>query len=272
MNKKGLALLLALIMALALPLTAFAASTDAPAAADPVDTLSDALVDEIAPAAEDLTIASADADLAGIVAAYSVGDEAPGATMEEAEAAGLTDTAAPAESAEGQTVGEAAAAMKKYIFMKVEDPAAIAAMIADGCSFTYALVEDSKGTVYIQVDIEKNPQIFNYEVFRDLVDELYAREKEVMAANSDGSVDYLMAYEHIAGELAMHAIMYAATNEIIRLTGIDSGKIVDLYNAARVADLDYNESRLPGGMIIAFGKLIIALIRWNFFKILTIFG
>ena len=174
--------------------------------------------------------------------------------------------AAPAKASDGSmTFASLGELMGRYIFVKIDNADQVADLIAESCEFNYTVIDGGHGTVFIRVDIEKNPEIFNYAVFRRLVEDLYAKQGEEMLRNGDGSVDYLMSYEHIAGELALHAIIYAASSELLRL-GVNNGTLLSLYRSAAQADLNVNEARLPGQVISAFGKLLINTVNYNLFK------
>ena len=97
--------------------------------------------------------------------------------------------------------------------------------------------------------VELYPQLFNAGVFDETVQKL----SEAQAAEqTDGMT--LMSYEHIAGELALHAAAYAVT---YMLGGDQDGSMFhSFYESARIADLNVDESRLPSGVLAFFGKLI----------------
>ena len=189
------------------------------------------------------------------------------ATSADSTAAGHFDLAAA--PAQGGTIKTLSKEMSKYLFIKVDNAEDVAALIAETCEFDYVTLSDGRGTIYIRVDIEKNPQIFNYAVFRHLVEDLYAKQGEEMKKHADGSVDYLMSYEHIAGELALHAILYAATSDIIRLTGSNNARLLSLYNSARVANLNVDEARVPTQFISLFGTI---LMNYVSYAIMSAFG
>ena len=90
-----------------------------------------------------------------------------------------------------------------------------------------------------------------------------------MLKNNDGSTDYLMSYEHIAGELALHALLYAASNEILRVTGIKSDRLLKIYRSAAIADLNVDEARVPGGMITLVGSVLMNNLSY---RIMSAFG
>ena len=76
-----------------------------------------------------------------------------------------------------------------------------------------------------------------------------------------------MSYEHIAGELALHAIIYAVTNEIINVTGTKNSFIIKMYDKAVVAALNYDENRLPTEVFAMLGVLLVDLFQFNLLKL-----
>lgn len=175
------------------------------------------------------------------------------------------ENAAPAQA----TFADLSHLLSKYVFVKIDNADEVAALIAQSCEFNYTVINGENGTIYIRVDVEKNPEIFNYAVFRHLVEDLYAAQGEEMLKNGDGSTDYLMSYEHIAGELALHALIYAASNEILRVTGIKSARLLSLYRSAAQADLNIDEARLPGEIISAFGAVLMNQLSY---RLMSMFG
>ena len=77
-----------------------------------------------------------------------------------------------------------------------------------------------------------------------------------------------MTYEHIAGELAMHAIIYAALNELIEVSGTKNERILKIYEAAMKADLNADESRLPWEVIAIIGTLLYSFVGFHLLKAL----
>ena len=178
--------------------------------------------------------------------------------------------AAAKENAPAQTTfADLSHLLSRYVFVKIDNADEVAALIAQSCEFDYTVIDGGNGTIYIRVDVEKNPEIFNYAVFRHLVEDLYAAQGEEMLKNGDGNTDYLMSYEHIAGELALHALIYAASNEILRVTGIKSERLLSLYRSAAQADLNIDEARMPGAMISAFGAVLMNQLTY---RIMSMFG
>lgn len=165
------------------------------------------------------------------------------------------------------SIEELKAMLKRYIFVKVDDADAAALDIVKKSDIKYALVTDKDGTVYISVDIKENPEIFNYSVFKNVVDGLYAAQGEELLKNNNGETDYAMSYEHIAGELALHAIIYAVTNEIINVTGTKNSFIIKMYDKAVIAALNYDENRLPTEVFAMLGVLLVDLFQFNLLKL-----
>lgn len=157
--------------------------------------------------------------------------------------------------------------LSRYLFIRVDNAEEVAELIASTCNFTYVVLQDGNGTIYIRVDIENNPEIFNYAVFYNLVKNLYAMQGEEMIKRGDGTTDYLMSYQHIAGELALHAILYAAATEVIRLTGISNETLLNMYHSVAQADLNIDETRVPTQLMVLFGKIIMSEITYNIMRI-----
>lgn len=168
------------------------------------------------------------------------------------------------------TVETLKAILERYIFVKVDDVDAASFDIINKADIDYELVTDDDGTVYISVDIENNPEIFNFSVFRNVVDGLYAAQGEELLKNNNGETDYAMSYEHIAGELALHAIVFAVTDEAINITGTKNNLIVKLYNKAAVAELNFDENRIPSEIMSMLGVLIMDLFQFNLLKLFGI--
>lgn len=157
---------------------------------------------------------------------------------------------------------------RKYVFVRLENADALAKLIAASAVYDYTVYDGENGTVIIRIDIGKNPELFNQAVFCKLVEYLYEEQGKEMLRNNDGSVNYLMSYEHIAGELALHALVYAAANEIIRVTGSSNSTLFNLYHSSLIADLNIDEARLPTQFIEFIGAVILNSFRYNIFRLL----
>lgn len=167
------------------------------------------------------------------------------------------------------TVEELKKIMQSYIFVEVDDVDASVLKVLNDVKYYPVELENGEKTVYIAVDIKSNPDIFNYEVFRRTVEELYEDQGEALIIGTDGNADYLMSYEHIAGELAFHAIIYAVANELISVTGTQNETVIGLYNSAMIADLNVDENRLPWQIFSILGIIIMEIFN---LKILSFFG
>ena len=183
---------------------------------------------------------------------------------------GNTETpSTPDKPTEAVTFADLSKELGKYLFIRVENADEVADLIAKSCDFSYTVLNDGHGTVYICVNVEENPQIFNYGVFRHLVEDLYAQQGEELRKNGSGDVDYLMSYEHIAGELALHALIYAASNEFLRVTGVNSSRILNLYKSAAQANLNIDEARVPSELISIIGSV---LMNFMWYHLMNAFG
>ena len=147
------------------------------------------------------------------------------------------------------TAAEIAGVFSKYAFAKEDDLSGYANEIAEASVFTVTVTKDGVSTVYIAVPVEDYPQLFNAGVFDQTVEKLAEAQN---AYQADGMT--MMSYEHIAGELALHAAIYAVTY----LVGADRDGSVfhSYYDSARVADLNVDESHAPAGLLELFGKIV----------------
>lgn len=102
-----------------------------------------------------------------------------------------------------------------------------------------------------------------------VVEGLYAAQGEELLKNDNGETDYAMSYEHIAGELALHAIVFAVTDSLMGATGTKNEFILKMYNKAVLAELNYDEARLPSEIMSMLGVLIMDLLQFN---LLRLFG
>lgn len=164
--------------------------------------------------------------------------------------------------------GDLSDILKQYIFVRFDDSSDIARIIATNSSITYHTVNGDDGTLYISINIEENPQIFNYAVFRQVVEDLYARQGEEMLTDKYGRIDYVMSYEHMAGELAMHMLLFAAVSEVMHVTKSKDKRLVDLYRSCAVADLNIDEARVPTEALSIVGILLVNFVRFNTYKLL----
>jgi len=168
----------------------------------------------------------------------------------EADTAGLYDTDGNGKV----TAAEIAGTLSKYAFAKADDLAGAADAIAADATFTVTVTKDGVSTVYIAVPVEDYPQLFNAGVFDETVKKLAEAQE---AYKEDGMT--LMSYEHIAGELALHAAVYAVT--YMPGGDQDGSTFHSFYESARIADLNVDESRAPGWFLEFFGRIVTFLNR-----------
>lgn len=198
------------------------------------------------------------------------GSSKPGTPSKPDEPSAPSDPEKPSQPEKTKfSVSELKAALERYIFVKVDDVDSAALSVINSSDIDYELVTDKDGTVYISVDIKNNPEIFSFSVFRNVVKGLYAAQGEELLKNGSGETDYAMSYEHIAGELALHAIVFAVTDGVMSVTGTKNEFIMKLYNKAAIAQLNYDEARLPSEIMSMLGVVLMDLFR---FSVLRLFG
>lgn len=103
-----------------------------------------------------------------------------------------------------------------------------------------------------------------------VVEGLYAAQGEELLKNDNGETDYAMSYEHIAGELALRAIVFAVTDSLMGATGTKNEFILKMYNKAVFAELNYDEARLPSEIMSMLGVLIMDLLQFNLLRLFEI--
>ncbi|MBR2414455.1 MAG: hypothetical protein IKB13_08130 [Clostridia bacterium] len=146
--------------------------------------------------------------------------------------------------------------VSKYFFINIEDIPAAADDIIEKAEYSHVLLEDGKETVFIAVNIEEHPELLNRALLMEATEKLYNEQKVLFPGMAE---ETLMSYEHIAGELALHAILYAVSNEYLSVTGATEGLIFNLWQKARIANLDITEARIPGEVIQIVGTYIMGV-------------
>ena len=166
------------------------------------------------------------------------------------------------------TIGDMVDLISKYFFINIADIPATSDDIIAKAEYTYVLNEDGKETVFIAVNIEEHPELLNRALLMEAAQKLYDEQK---ALYPDMAEENMMSYEHIAGELAHHAILYAVSNEYLSVTGEAEGTIFDLWQRARIADLNITEDRIPGEIILIVGTYIVGVFIIDLYTIFRIF-
>ena len=156
------------------------------------------------------------------------------------------------------TAGELSNMLANYVAVEMSDETkSVAEKIADECTYTVTVIDSGEKTVFILVDIAANPELFDYVVFHDAVMKMAENQKSVLTEN-DKDVT-LMDYNRIAGELALHMIVFKTTKPLIGVVPEDS-KIRDYYESAKVAELNINEDRAPESIMIFLGRYILEIL------------
>lgn len=166
------------------------------------------------------------------------------------------------------TIGDIVDLISKYFFINIEDIPDASDDILANAEYKYVLSEDGKETVFIAVNIEEHPELLNRSLLMEVTEKLYNEQK---ALYPDMAEEDMMSYEHIAGELALHAILYAVSNEYLSVTGETEGTIFDLWQKARIADLNITEDRIPGEIILIAGTYIMGVFIIDLYTIFRIF-
>ncbi len=166
------------------------------------------------------------------------------------------------------TIGDIIDLISKYFFINIEDIPAASDDIIANAEYKYVLREDGKETVFIAVNIEEHPELLNRSLLMEVTEKLYNEQKNLYP---DMAEEDMMSYEHIAGELALHAILYAVSNEYLSVTGETEGTIFDLWQKARIADLNITEDRIPGEIILIAGTYIMGVFIIDLYTIFNIF-
>lgn len=281
MTKKIIAIILALVLSFSTALTVCAATEEATTNGDftaalkedisrvesavkRISELSSSLAQNIEPYLMDVVLTSENLQTATDVVSKVIIKLIEGSNSDKPEEPTEPDTGNG--NASQITIAELKRIMESYIFVKVDDVDAATLKVLKGVKYYPVELDNGHTTVYIAVNIKDNPDLFNYEVFRNVVEQLYKKQGKKLPKDAKGDTDYLMSYEHIAGELAFHAIIYAVTNEIITVTGSQNETLLKLYDKATTADLNVDESRLPWQIFSIIGIVLTEIIPLKVFE------
>ena len=160
--------------------------------------------------------------------------------------------------AEADTPEEVADFFSGFVFVEDSKIEAISQRIADSSEYKVVVIENGKKTVYIAVDLIKNPEIFDARVFLNATEKMLnkAEEKAIADGMNDNPASYdLMSYNHLAGELAMHMILADMTNDLGATKG--NGILKDLYDRAILSELNIDEDRIAPAIIEFFGNTVL---------------
>ncbi len=166
------------------------------------------------------------------------------------------------------TIGDFVKLIQTYFFINLDDIPETSTDIIEAADYTYVLLEDGRETVFIAVNLEEHPELLNRDLLMEATEKLY-EEQKVLYPNLPE--ENLMSYEHIAGELALHAILYAVSNEYLKISGETEGTIYNLWERARIADLNINENRIPSEIIEIAGTYIMGVFIVDIYTIVKIF-
>ncbi len=167
---------------------------------------------------------------------------------------------AVAENGKDITVGELSEMLASYVAVPLNDETkSVADRIADESTYRVTVLDSGKKTVFILVNLEENPELFGIEVFHDAVMKMAENQKAVLPEGEDVT---LLDYQKIAGELALHMIVFKTTKPLVDGNAA-SKEIKELYEKSRIAELNINEDRVPASLIdfvgMFFMKIVYAL-------------
>ena len=143
--------------------------------------------------------------------------------------------------------------LSDYVLVEAKDLGAAAGQYG---TYTLRVLDKASGTttVYIAVNIAEHPELYRLDCFHDAVTEMVAGQKTVVGYDKEKTV--LMDYNRIAGELALHMIVYGVTAPIVYLQGSYTPSVIrQLYSQAKVAELNIDEDRAPSSLMSMLGGI-----------------
>lgn len=167
----------------------------------------------------------------------------------------LTD-AIVEENGTDVTVKELADSVSSLVLVKESDleKSDAASAVADKCSYSVVTLKDGKKTVYIVLDLNECPELFDLEVFHDSVIAMGDRQNDYV---TEGSEFTLMDYNRIAGELALHMIVYKAFKPFYNPNGLKF--INSIYEDAEICTIDVTETRAPSSFMSMIGFVLMRI-------------
>ena len=143
------------------------------------------------------------------------------------------------------------------------DAKALGAAAKEYGSYTVTTLASGVTTVYIAVNIAAHPELYRLDCFHDAVTELVAGQKNLDFGGA--ATVTLMDYNRVAGELALHMIVYGVTAPIVYIQGAYTPSVVrQLYEQAAEATLNIDESRAPSSLMSMLGGISDFLYRITF--------
>lgn len=146
--------------------------------------------------------------------------------------------------------------VSQYAVVPVESSSVLdvlAETVASDSVYTIKTLENGRKTIYVAVDIIQHPELFEKEVFRKAVYELCDRQFDFVEEETEFD---LLGYTRFAGELYLHMVIYRVVNPFVDTLGSVIGIIVKLYNMAKVADMNIDESRIPELVMVVVGEIL----------------
>ncbi|MBQ8503336.1 MAG: hypothetical protein IJ491_03560 [Clostridia bacterium] len=227
MTKKILSLAIALVMLMALAIVPASAVSET----------------------EQLTEAEASAAVTAAASALVDADEDAEVEVSEDLADKITEDA--------DTPEEISRAIAQLVFVEKSQVEAISDRIIADSRYSVKVLDDGKTTVYIGIDLDTNPEIYDARVFLNVVQKLRAKcDEKALAKGVDIDSDNYtpMSYEQMAGELALHMI----TADVTDMLGANdwSANLKEIYDHAIHAGLEIDEDRISPDFVKFLGGVI----------------
>ena len=122
------------------------------------------------------------------------------------------------------------------------------------------VLADGVETVYIVVDIAAHPDLFQLDCFHDAVTELVEKQEDLAVTGVT-----LMDYNRVAGELALHMLVYGVTAPIVGIQKERTPSVIrQLYDEAAIAEINIDENRVPTILMNVIGGITDVLYKMTF--------
>ncbi len=156
-------------------------------------------------------------------------------------------------TADGATLADALSDYAIAEYDAVSDIDEIADRIAKSATYIYTTTWYGKNTVYIAINLEENPELWDSEIFRAAVIKMVDGQYDSVPENAE-NLD-LLDYKRFAGELWMHMQMFDWANEHIK--GLLFIFALILRHMAVDAEMNIDEIRLPSFIFSIKGSNLI---------------
>lgn len=150
-----------------------------------------------------------------------------------------------------------AGAVSQYAVVALDDVDEVdvlAEAIANDCVYTIKALENGKQTIYIAVNVEKYPELFEMDVFRAAVYKICDKQNDFVTSEAEFD---LLSYTRFAGELYLHMRIYQIADPLSIIFGAIFDFINDIVEMTKIADMNIDEARFPGFLFNLIGALVL---------------